>query len=197
MRRQHTTQILTDTLAAGNSPFLTLETLLVPLQGRAFGCVLLLLAIPNFIPAPIGIGGIMGSMIIVLGLQMLIGMRYPWVPARLRHRPLRRTSVQRFLERTLPLLRRLEHLCRPRMRVLTRGCASLFTGLLLTLMGFLLALPIPFTNYLFGMLMLAYAMALIEQDGALLLCLWLVSLATIVLTVVLSKSVLSALMQLF
>ena len=33
-----------------------------------------------------------------------------------------------------------------------------FTGLLLVLLGLLLALPIPFTNYLFGVLLLLFAL---------------------------------------
>ena len=45
-------------------------------------------------------------------------------------------------------------------------------GLLVVLLGILLALPIPFTNYLFGALMLAFALALLERDGALMLACW-------------------------
>ena len=48
----------------------------------------------------------------------------------------------------------------------------MFTGLLVVLLGVLLALPIPFTNYLFGAMMLAFALALLERDGALMLLCW-------------------------
>ena len=47
-------------------------------------------------------------------------------------------------------------------------------------LGLLLALPIPFTNYIFGVLMLAYALALIERDGALMLFNWLAGIAAVV-----------------
>ena len=40
------------------------------------------------------------------------------------------------------------------------------------LLGLLLALPIPFTNYVFGALMLLFVFALLERDGALMLVAW-------------------------
>ena len=57
--------------------------------------------------------------------------------------------------------------------------ARVFTGLLLVLLGVLLALPIPLTNYLFAGLILLYALALMERDGVLLLALWLASAAAL------------------
>ncbi|MBB6185598.1 exopolysaccharide biosynthesis protein [Oleiagrimonas soli] len=194
---RRTTRILADTVAAQEGEFITLDALLAPLHARAFGCLLLLLAIPNFIPAPLGIGGIMGSMIIVLGLQMLIGMEQPWMPRRLRFRPLRCTSVRKFLDRTLPVLQRLERMCKPRLQSLTDRPVSIVTGLFLTLLGILLALPIPFTNYLFGVFMLAYAIALIERDGALLIGLWVLSVAVFVLAAIFSSVVLDAMAKMF
>jgi hypothetical protein len=40
------------------------------------------------------------------------------------------------------------------------------------LLGPLVALPIPFTSYLSGAMLLAFAFALMERDGALLLLVW-------------------------
>lgn len=50
--------------------------------------------------------------------------------------------------------------------------ATIFSGLQLVLLGVLLALPILFTNFLFGGLLLLYALALLERDGALMLIAW-------------------------
>ena len=81
-----------------------------------------------------------------------------------------------------PWLRRLEKLVRPRMTAfLDNRIALSFTGLLLVLLGVLLALPIPFTNYVFGFLLLLFAFALLERDGALLLVAWIAgSIAVVV-----------------
>lgn len=186
------TRLLADTLAEHPEETIHLDALLRPLRNRAFGCVLLLLAVPNFIPVPLGIGGIMGTLIIGLSLQMMIGLEQPWIPRRIRQRPLHRHTVRKFLDRTLPILNKLERLCRPRLEALTRRPFSIVTGLLLTLLGILLALPIPFTNYLFGVMMLAYAIALIERDGALLLGLWIATIVVLVLAFAFSNVVFAA-----
>jgi hypothetical protein len=90
--------------------------------------------------------------------------------------------MMRFRQRMAPWLRRLEKLVRPRMTAfLDNRIALSFTGLLLVLLGVLLALPIPFTNYVFGFLLLLFAFALLERDGALLLVAWIAgSIAVVV-----------------
>jgi hypothetical protein len=75
-----TTRVLRDAIEAQEGDDITLDTLLVPLRSRAFGVMLLVFAIPNFIPVPIGIGGVMGVLTILLGLQMLFGLEHPLVP---------------------------------------------------------------------------------------------------------------------
>ena len=57
--------------------------------------------------------------------------------------------------------------------------AMMLTGLLLVLLGFLLSLPIPLTNYLFGGLLLLFAFAMLERDGALMLVAWVGGLAAV------------------
>ena len=59
--------------------------------------------------------------------------------------------------------------------------ALLWATVCLILLGVLLALPIPFTNYVFGFLLLLFAFALLERDGALLLVAWIAgSIAVVV-----------------
>ena len=69
-----TTELLAAALDAHDDDRITLAALMEPLRRRAFGFLLLLLAIPNFIPVPLGIGGVMGVLVIALGLQMLVGL---------------------------------------------------------------------------------------------------------------------------
>src|SRR5690606_19404073 len=105
----------------------------------------------------------------------------------------RRGSVQTFDHMLAPWLARLEHLFKPRMTGLVdHRAAVMFTGLLLVLLGVLLALPIPFTNYLFGGLLLAYAFALLERDGLLMLLCWIAGIVAIVVFGVLSGALAAA-----
>ena len=190
---RRTTELLNGALETADGDSVSLDHLIESLRTRAFGVLLLMLALPNFIPVPIGIGGVMGAFTVLLGLQMVAGMEHPWVPRWLRAKRIRHLTVLHFLERSTPVMRRLERVCRPRMESLTQRPVTVFTGMLLVLIGVLLALPIPFTNYLFGALLVAYAIALIERDGALLLLLWVVSVGIVAV----SASLSGALLRLF
>jgi len=86
-----------------------------------------------------------------------------------------------------PWLSRLEALIRPRLpRLLANRAAAVLTGLVLMLLGLLLSLPIPLTNYLFGALLLLFALALLERDGVLMIIAWIAGSIAIVVFGVLS-----------
>lgn len=171
----HTTTVaLLDGFANGDpDDVLRLGDLLKDFGPAAFGMLLFLGVLPAFIPVP-GVGGAVGGpLVILVGVQLLLGMRKLWLPGFLARRGPHRSAMMRFRQRMAPWLRRLEKLVRPRMTAfLDNRIALSFTGLLLLLLGVLLALPIPFTNYVFGFLLLLFAFALLERDGALLLVAW-------------------------
>jgi len=60
------------------------------------------------------------------------------------------------------------------------------------LLGILLALPIPFTNYVFGVLLLMFALALLERDGVLMLIAWAAGGAAVVVFGLLSGELVTA-----
>lgn len=151
---------------------LRLRDLLAGLGRRAFGMLLLIATLPAFIPIPIG-GAISGPLVVLIGAQLLAGTRRPWLPEFIATRGPHRHALKRFDDRISPWLARLEKLVRPRLpQLFAHRAAAMFTGLLLVLLGLLLSLPIPLTNYLFGALLLLFALALLERDGALLLVAW-------------------------
>lgn len=159
---------------------LRLGQILQNLQQSAFGVFLFVAILPAFIPIP-GIGGaVSGPLILLIGVQMLCGLRRPWLPGFIANRGPRRGTMHRFLARIDGALRRLDRLLKPRLPgLLSPLPAHAFTGLLLILVGVLLSLPIPFTNYLFGFQLLLFALALLERDGALMLANWIGAVAAV------------------
>lgn len=157
-----------------------LQRILLNLQQSAFGVFLFIAILPSFIPIP-GIGGaVSGPLVLLIGLQLMLGLREPWLPAFIGRRGPRRGTMQRFLSKIGGALRRLDRLLKPRLQRLLQPLPSrVFTGLLVILIGILLSLPIPFTNYLFGFQLLLFALALIERDGALMLFNWIAGVATV------------------
>ena len=167
------TRALLDALAQGDlDETISLRDLLAGLNRRAFGMLLFASVLPAFIPIPIG-GAISGPLVMLIGVQLAIGMRRPWLPDFLASRGPHRHALARFDRMISPWLARLEHLIRPRLPVvLDHRLAGVVTGVLLLLLGLLLSLPIPLTNYLFGGLLLVFALSLLERDGVMMLVAW-------------------------
>jgi len=191
-----TSQILRELAAGPLDP--SLDAVLAAFGRRAFGAALLLAIMPAFLPLPFGVGAISGPLVSILGLQMLFARRQPWLPKRWREKTVPRTRLDGFNAKMGGVLRWIERLCRPRLNGLaTRLGATLFTGAQLVLLGALLALPIPLTNYPFGLLLVLYALALVERDGLLQLVAWALGLGTITASVLLSTEVVDLLARLW
>jgi len=192
--REAGTRALLDVFAAGDpDEQLRMGDVLHGLGDRSFGMLLFVSTIPAFIPIP-GVGGaVSGPLVILIGLQLLIGLRQPWLPKFLAKRGPHRHAMARFRDLLAPWLTRLEKLVKPRLPVLLdHRLADFFTGALLVLLGLLLSLPIPFTNYLFGALLLLFAFALLERDGWLMAGAWAAGVIAIAVFGVLSGSLATA-----
>lgn len=176
-----TTRALVDQLAEGDpNEALTLGDLLDRFSERSFGLFLLIVMLPTFIPIPMGMGGVSGALTSLIGLQFLARLEHPWLPRFLARQEVHRYRIVSFRNSMGSWLDRLERLTRPRnLGILQHPVAHAFTGLLLTLLGILLSLPLPLTNYPFGLVLLAFAFALIERDGRLMLLAWALGLIEI------------------
>jgi hypothetical protein len=175
----------------------TLGDLLHEFRQRAFGALLLVALLLTFLPAP-GIGAFTGPFVALAGLQLLLTFQQPWLPKWIARRPVKRSTVQRFGKRFRPILARIERICKPRLTgVIENVAAQSFTGLQLLLLGLLLSLPLPGTNYPLGVILLFYCIALIERDGVLMLIGWLLGIAAIIASVVLSNEVVALIAKLW
>lgn len=157
---------------------LSLGQVLQGLEQSAFGIFLFIAILPSFIPIP-GIGGaVSGPLVLLIGLQLIVGLARPWLPGFIARRGPRRGTMHNFLNKISRPLQRLDRMLKPRLQLLIDPLPSrILTGVLLIVTGILLSLPIPFTNYLFGFQLLLFALALIERDGALMLFNWIAAIA--------------------
>lgn len=172
---------LLDAVAAGDPDEVQpLGGLFEGLGDRAFGMLLVAAAAPAFIPVPGLAGGLSGPLVILVGLQLLLAQPRPWLPGFIGRRGPRRRTLARLRDRLSPWLARLERVVRPRATaLLDHWLPGIFTGALVLLTGLLLTLPIPFTNYLLGFLVLLFALAFLERDGLLMLVAWVLAIAAI------------------
>lgn len=194
-----TTRALVEELATGNpEDVLTLGELLDRFSERSFGLFLLIAMLPNFIPIPIGVGAISGGLVTLIGLQFLARFEHPWLPRFIAKHEIHRHRLIGFRDRMGKWLDRIEKLTRPRNQgMLTHPVAHAFTGLLLVFLGAALSLPLPLTNYPFGLVLLAFAFALIERDGRLMILAWIAGIAEIAMIVGFSSQIVGVVGKLF
>lgn len=178
----HGLRAVLDTLCDGDpGDHLALRDLIVGLGSSTYGVLLLVATLPAFIPIPGVAGALSGPLVVLIGLHLLVLLRKPWLPAFVARRGPQRSTLIRFDRAGDRWLRWLERVVRPRLpHMIDHPVATVLTGLQLVLLGILLALPIPFTNFLFGALLLLYALALLERDGALMLIAWVAGTIAIV-----------------
>lgn len=193
------TRALLDELATGDpAEELSLEQLLDRFSERSFGLFLLFVMLPTFLPIPVGMGGVSGVLASLIGLQFLARLEHPWLPGFVARRGIHRSRLVHFRDRMGRVIGWIERLTKPRMQgMLDHPAAHFATGLLLTVLGIALALPLPLTNYPFGLVLLAFAFALIERDGALMLVAWALGLIEIGVLVGFSSQVLALFTKLF
>lgn len=173
-------RLLNEAMADGESG-IPLGRVIDRFSRRAFGGLVLFLTVPAFIPAPFGI--FLGPLLALTGLQMILQYEHPWLPARVRAFAIPSERLRRLSQRLGNGLRRLEKVARPRWEWCAEGPGQMLSGITVIVLGTLLALPIPLTNWPFGILLCVFALGLIERDGLLIVFGWLSALICIGLVV--------------
>ncbi len=132
------------------------------LRRRSFGGLLLTLAILGLLPA---ISVLAGLVIVVPGLQMMAGLRAPLLPRMIRQREIDTDHVRALGSRVVPWIERLERFVRPRWLVLTSPPIYALVGLCAIGLGFVMMLPLPFSNLPPAVALVCLSLGLMERDG--------------------------------
>lgn len=163
--RRPTSVVLTELAEGLEGPSVTLAELTRRLGDRAFGMVILLPGLINLIPNVPGLTIIFGLLMLVPSLQMAIGLRQLWLPARVGRIAFGVPRVQRVIALNVPRVRKLERYLRPRWSYLTYPPFESLIGLALVFLSLLVAVPIPFSNLVPGFAIVLIALGIVERDG--------------------------------
>lgn len=137
------------------------------LDERAFGVMLLLLALPCTLPFVYLLPQIVALPMLALAGQMALGRRSPWLPERLRRRRFSVPDFRTVIDRSEKYLGWVEKLARPRLRPVTGHGAARLVGLILLVPIASILVPLPATNTVPGIGVAIAALGLIQRDGAL------------------------------
>lgn len=154
-------------------------------DGRGFYLVVILLALPFIIPMAIpGVSTVLGLSVSLLSFKLAFGVQ-PRLPNFMGNRRLSPDFQRKVLKGSVKIVRLVEKFARPRRTPwMTTRLARSFNALLMTLMGFLLALPFPpfppLTNALPCYCIILLAASMMEEDGVMIWFAYLLSLGTVV-----------------
>ena len=159
-------EIFARTLDANADGVVVLGEVLDKAGDRGYGFLLILLAIPAFIPIlPPGTSGVLGALMSIVALQMLVGLKQPWFPKRWRNKVLSPKVVQALQTRGVAMLRKIERVSHPRGRRFTRnGLILRLSALVVIALALVLSSPMPFMNTLPALGVLLIGVGLANHD---------------------------------
>jgi hypothetical protein len=140
----------------------SIHELSVKFGDRAFGGLLICLAIPNLAPLPPGSSTILAAPLIFAASQLAFGRGSIWLPRFIRERSISRQAFSHFVNFSLPLLKGAEQLIRPRYSIFLNDRVI---GMICLVLAIILFLPIPFGNLLPALAICAFGLSLIHRDG--------------------------------
>lgn len=133
---------------------------------RAFGILLLLLALPSALPLPAaGISTPLGLAILLIAAQMIAGRNKIWMPSRVLKLKISASLARAMVGGLNKVIRILEVLVRPRLHWMGGRAGHIFVGVLISLLSIVMQIPIPLTNTLPAAVIFCLAICQTEEDG--------------------------------
>ena len=146
---------------------ITVGELFARMEERAYGLLLLILALPCCLPFVYILPQIVALPMLLLAGQLAMGRTSPWLPEKLAQRSFEADTLKQVIARARPWLRFAEWFAYPRLAFLTDGFALRIFGALLLIPTASILVPLPLTNSVPGIGVAIVAIGLIERDGLL------------------------------
>ena len=144
---------------------------------KSFGFFLLLAGLITLAPLIGDIPGVptlMGTFVIILSVQLLLRRDRMWLPAFMRNRTLEQEKILNALRRLEPVMKFIDRILKPRLTVMTGGLMQyVIAGICVTTAAFMPVMEfIPFSANIAGIILTVFGLALLANDGLLVLLLF-------------------------
>jgi hypothetical protein len=151
----------------GPGESVSLGDLVEALDERAFGLLMLMLALPMALPlsAIPGLSTIFGVPLCIIAAQLALGFHRPRLPRGLATRQFRRADLERNFERARPWFVRIERVVHRRWDWVTGATAERLIGAICVVLAVIMSLPIIGGNQPPGIAISLFAIGLLGRDG--------------------------------
>ena len=157
-------QVISDMLDGITTERVSIGDILEAFHERGFGFILILLAMP-MLPVPPGLNTFFAIPMVILTTQQALGHHTVWAPQALRRKSMPTSQFKGFMLSTLPWVKRLEVLIKPRFGFITQGGFSRLIGVFGIIMALMACVPAPLTHTMpsFGIALMAAGVMM--RDG--------------------------------
>ncbi|MGL9761147.1 MAG: exopolysaccharide biosynthesis protein [Wolbachia sp.] len=164
----------------------TLFDIKIALHERGFGILIIIFSLPLSVPIPVppGYTTILSIPLILFSLQLLLGFDSPWMPHWLERKSFQRSTLALVVEKTSPVLRKIEKFMKPRMSFIFCGPGEKILAFIMLLCALSIAIPLPLTNFIPAIGTTLISLGIMSKDGLLSILGVLMSLCGLLLTVV-------------
>jgi hypothetical protein len=123
-----------------------------------------------------------GTPVLIFGIQMMLGHKHPWLPGFIKRRSVSVAKFKRLIDIAEPKLQWVEGFCKPRLLQLFGPIGDRVVGLFAFLAALSVLIPFPGTNFPPSIALVIASIAIMEEDGYLLIVGYLIGLAGLAYT---------------
>tara|TARA_B100001750_G_C15513292_1_gene605177 strand:- start:555 stop:1139 length:585 start_codon:yes stop_codon:yes gene_type:complete len=158
---------------------ISIRDMLIVLNNRGFGAVLLILCLIELLPTGSipGVPSLVATLIILISSQILLGRRHLWVPTFLGRKTISYPKLNKGLRRVMPVVRWVDSWTKERLTVFTSHTGERLTALaiiILALSFYPLEL-IPFASSIPSFTIAVFGISFVTKDGLLSLIAWMIA----------------------
>ncbi|MCB1934446.1 MAG: exopolysaccharide biosynthesis protein [Nitrosomonas sp.] len=162
-----TSELLENVVVVYRSESITIGEIKNSLHERGFGVLLAIAALPLCLPVPVppGYTTLFSIPLFIFSVQMIIGMRAPWLPVWIEKKEIKRASLEKLVIKANPWLRKIEKRLQPSLTYISVHTWERIIGIFAFVFALSISLPIPLTNFPPGWGILIMSLGLLSKDG--------------------------------
>ncbi len=166
-KNRATSDVLQDITNHSSNDTMTLFEIKVALHERGFAFLMLLFALPLSIPIPVppGYTTVLSIPLIIFSIQLILGMDSPWLPNWVGKRSIKRKTLAMVIEKTAPILRKIEKLTRRRFPIFNNMIGEKIFSIISFICAISIAIPLPLTNFIPAQGIALMSFSILNQDG--------------------------------
>lgn len=166
-KERSTSELLETVVVVYRNDTVTVGEIKNSLHERGFGVLLAIAALPLCLPLPVppGYTTFFSIPLFIFSVQMIIGMRAPWLPPWIEKKEIKRTSLEKLVTKATPWLKKIEKRLQPRLTYISVHTWERIIGIFSFVFALSISLPIPLTNFPPGWGILIMSLGLLSKDG--------------------------------